>query len=166
MCVLKVRWSPCGDFKHVNYRRQATCVTSLSSVCSHIPSLSLSEVTDTAPPHSKLSEIHFVSLCFSPSASLFNSSWNIVVQRERSVSFPVWFLLFCVFGTFCISMYECLMFFRLDVEVTCSCVRSSSESLSEELPDFFFSQTVDKCLFKCASFLSIKKVTHTADVQL
>lgn len=146
MCVLKVRWSPCGDFKHVNYRRQATCVTSLSylSVLTFPPSLSLWGDW-YSPPHFKLSEIHFVSLCFSPSASLFNSSWNIVVQRECSVSFPVWFLLFCVFGTFCISMYECLMFFRLDVEVTCSCVRSLSPWVQNCRISFLVKQLTSAC---------------------
>lgn len=70
LCVIKVceGWGPCSwgkiDWRHVNYRRQATCVTFLSSVCSHIPSFS--QVTDFTPLiffSIKLSEIHSASLC-------------------------------------------------------------------------------------------------------
>lgn len=76
LCVIKVceGRGPCSrgqiDWRHVNYRRQATCVTFLSSVCSHIPSFS--QVTDYPPTHThthtrffllKLSEIHSASLC-------------------------------------------------------------------------------------------------------
>lgn len=89
LCVIKVceGRGPCSweqiDWRHVNYRRQATCVTFLSSVCSHIPPFS--QVTDSTP----LFFFHktvWDSFCISLSGSLFNSSWSIVLWRECSVS--------------------------------------------------------------------------------
>lgn len=161
-CVIKVceGWGPCSrgqiDCRHVNYRRQATCVTFFHLSAHTFPPFLRWLIL---PQHSfffslKLSEIHSASLC------LALCSAGAEVWRERSVSI---FLIgmahsasVCVNGRYSSS---------LAVEDVLSCVKSSPSPWVQNYL-FFFLLVKHKCRSDVMLYSETHRIEHSAAVPL
>lgn len=138
-CVIKVceGWGPCSrgqiDCRHVNYRRQATCVTFFHLSAHTFPPFLRWLIL---PQHSFFFLLKTVwdSFCLSLSGSLFSRSWS--VERTFCLHLSHWY------GTFCISVCEWQIFFQFGCGGCALLCKELTESLSSELLVFFsLSQT-------------------------